>query len=201
METGESMCKYPECCQLEMLALAQTPRRSMEAQVFFWLPCIQGAPVCVWPRLHHSGSFPAQVLLQKTSSSLLFPSPFPSGFSIHCSQMLFSMSLGWDSPFLVSIFSKALSRSIARMREKWPLLGAMTPEMSLLQCFWCEYCSFVGLSFGTFVTNAHNIPLHVEENSRLCCKTFGFLLLNLTTKLHDFLHLSLCAVAFSHLSA
>lgn len=99
-------------------------------------------------------------------SSLLFPSSFPSGFSVHCCQMLFSMSLEWNSSFLVSIFSKPLSWSTGRMREKWPLLGAMTPETSLLQHFWCDYCKFVCSSSGIFVTNARNVPLHVEENPK-----------------------------------
>lgn len=59
------------------------PGGSVEAEVFC-LPQIQRAPVCGWPCLHHSGSFPPQVLLQKSSSSPLFPAfplaLFPVGF-------------------------------------------------------------------------------------------------------------------------
>lgn len=59
------------------------PGGSVEAEVFR-LPRIQRAPVCGWPCLHRSGSFPAEVLLEKSSSSPLFPAfplaLFPVGF-------------------------------------------------------------------------------------------------------------------------
>lgn len=121
-----------------------------------------------------------------------FPSPFPWGFSIHCSQTLFSMSLEWDSLLLVSIFFWAVLLVYTQNYKSGHLQG-----LGLLEHL---FSNASGVNIVTLCAPAL-VPLFwTEKNSRLCCKMSIFLLLRLTTISHDFFLLSLCAVAFSHLS-